>query len=194
MNAIAEMPVEKLRQIMASFNSHPNKGRALEHFCAVFFSALPGVNVAHHNLFDDAHSQELDLLLENDQHPAGLDMLKPHIFVEAKNWRAPVGSAEVAWLDWKIRMGGSDVDGILVVANGVTGRPEESTSAWNILQWAHREQRRIFVLSPTEMLGCTTSEHVRQLIKRKKLRLVAGNAPLDASEVRNPLAPSIANP
>lgn len=185
MNASTEMPVDELKARFASLDSGADKGRALEDFCRVFFGALPGVTVAERNLLDDAHSQELDLVLENDQEPDGLDQLKPLIFVEAKNWRTPVGSAEVAWLDWKVRLAGSDTDGILVAANGVTGRSEDRTSAWAILQWANRDQRRILVMSPAEMVNCATAEDVRQLIKRKKRRIATGNAPLDQSEIRS---------
>jgi hypothetical protein len=185
-SAQAEMPVEELRALLDSFGSSDNKGKALEDFCAVFFGAIPGVVVAERNLLDDAQSQELDLVLENDLDPNGLgpNLLKPLIFVEAKNWKSPVGSAEVAWLYWKIRMAGSETDGVLVVASGVTGRSEERTSAWNILSAANQDLKRILVLSPKEMVDCATVEDVRQLFRLKKRRLATGNAPLGQSEIR----------
>lgn len=102
-----------------------------------------------HDLHDDLHSQELDLVLDNECHPDGLDQLAPCIFVEAKNWGTRVGSAEVACLDWKVRLAGESY-GILVAAKGVTGRPEDFTSAWRILREAKREGRHLFVMTPKE--------------------------------------------
>lgn len=178
------MPVEDLKALYASLETSANRGQALEDFCAVFFGSVPGLTVTGRRVHDNAHSQELDLVLDNDGVPDGLDFVKPFVFIEAKNWGTPVGSAEVAWLDWKIRMAGKATDGVLVVSSGVTGRPEDRTSAWAILKWANMEDRRIFVMSPTEMVNCATTEHVRELFKLKWRRLVAGNDPLDKSEIR----------
>jgi hypothetical protein len=93
------------------------------------------------------------------------------LFVESKNWINPVGSAEVAGFDWKIRLSGYS-QGFLVVANGVTGRADDKTAAWNILWQANMEGRRLIVLTPTEMIACENTQSVRKLI-RSKLRLLA---------------------
>lgn len=171
------MPTAELKPLYAALSTAVDKGKALEEFCAKFFDAIPGVHVVERNLLDDAHSQELDLVLENDQDLDGLDMLAPLIFVEAKNWASPVGSAEVAWLDWKVRLAG-ETDAVLVVANGVTGRSDDETSAWNILRWAKREKRLLLVMSPEEMVACNDTDDVRELIKAKKRRIATGKAPL----------------
>jgi hypothetical protein len=175
-----EMPVEKLRTLFATFVSCPTneKGKALEDFCETFFEALPGVTVWQRDLHDDLHSQELDLVLDNEPQSDGLDLLGRLIFLEAKNWRTRVGSAEVAWLDWKVRLAG-EFYGILVAAEGVTGRSDDLTSAWRILREAKREGRHLFVMLPAEMLACATVEDFRQLIKRKRMQLATGKAPLD---------------
>jgi hypothetical protein len=182
--APAEMPVAELQTLLASLSTAANKGAALEDFCAVFFNAVPGITVTGRNVVDNVQSQELDLVLDNARDPNGLEFLKTFVFVEAKNWGDPVGSAEVAWLDWKIRMGGDAVDGVLVVSSGVTGLPDERTSAWAILKWANVENRRIFVMSPTEMANCVTFQDVYDLFMQKWRRLVTGKSPLDPSEIR----------
>lgn len=173
------MPVDELKARFASLETSDDKGQALQDFCALFFGALPGVIVAEQKQFDDEHSQEVDLLLENDKLPGGLNMLKPLIFVEAKNWAKRVGSAEVAWFDWKLRRAGRGTDGILVVVNGVTGRRDDRRAAWLILELANVKKRRIMVLSAKEMADCATAEDVRQLIKLKKRRLALCKPPLD---------------
>ncbi|MDH3048681.1 hypothetical protein QEN42_02175 [Gordonia alkanivorans] len=172
------MPLTQLLDLFDRLNDPGNKGKALEEFCVTFFSAIPGIQVATRNVLDNAHSQELDLVLDNVAPIDGLDFLKDFIFVEAKNWKIPVGSAEVAWLDWKIRMSGSDTDGVLVATNGVTGRPEDKTSAWTILGMANMEGRRIFVITPEEMISCETVDDVHKLLKQKWRKLATGNAPI----------------
>lgn len=153
------------------------KGKVLEELCATFFGTLPGVEVVDRRVLDDAQSQEVDLVLDNYQDPDGLVDLDQILFVESKNWANPVGSAEVAWFDWKIRLSGYS-QGFLVVANGVTGRADDKTSAWNILWQANMEGRRLIVLTPTEMIACEDTQSVRKLI-RSKLRLLAvKHAPL----------------
>ena len=185
MTAPAAMPSGELTARLASLGTSADKGEALQEFCALFFGAIPGVIVAEQKQFDDEHSQEVDLLLENDKVHGGLDMLKSLVFVESKNWAKPVGSAEVAWFDWKIRRAGRGTDGILVVVNGVTGRKPDRRAAWQILEMANSRKRRILVLSAKEMADCKTAEDVRQLIKLKKRRLVLGKAPLSENENRS---------
>ncbi len=182
MTSSPDMPVADLTARLAVLNTDKKlKGKRLEEFCAVFFGALPGVTVAYSNVENDKGSQELDLILSNAQLPEGLDMLKDIIFVESKNWKDPVGSAEVAWFDWKIRLGGdSFVDGVFVVANGITGREGDSSAALDILQWANREGRRHIVISPEEMVTCKTAADVRALFIDKRLRLSTGRSPFRA--------------
>lgn len=168
---------EYLRELYSQLSTSPDKGKALEDFCAEFFGAIPGVSVAERRVVDDAHSQEIDLILDNEQHPEGLRNLAQILFVEAKNWSKPVGSAEVAWFDWKIKLSGYN-EGFLVVASGVTGSPEDKTSAWQILWQANFEGRRLIVLAPDEMVECGSAAAIRDLINAKLRRLASRNAPL----------------
>ena len=154
-----------------------DRGKALEDFCAEFFDAIPGVSVASRRVVDDMHSQEVDLVLENEQHPEGFRNLAQILFVEAKNWKSRVGSAEVAWFDWKIRLSGY-TQGFLVVSNGVTGSEEDKSSAWRILWQANIEGRRLIVLTPDEMVACSGTSAVNSLISSKLRRLALHNAPL----------------
>jgi Restriction endonuclease len=168
---------EYLRALYSQLSTSPDKGKALEDFCAEFFGAIPGVSVAERRVVDDAHSQEVDLILDNEQHAEGLRNLAQVLFVEAKNWSKRVGSAEVAWFDWKIRLSGY-AEGFLVVASGVTGSQEDKTSAWQILWQANIEGRRLIVLTPDEMISCSSAAAIRDLISSKLRRLASRNAPL----------------
>jgi hypothetical protein len=175
--ATAALGAAHLRELYSQLSTSPDKGKALEDFCAEFFGAIPGVSVAERRVVDDAHSQEIDLILDNEQDPDGLRNLAQILFVEAKNWRKPVGSAEVAWFDWKIRLSGYN-EGFLVAASGVTGSPEDKTSAWQILRQANIEGRRLIVLTPDEMIACSSAAAIRDLINSKLRRLASSKAPL----------------
>jgi hypothetical protein len=166
-----------LHKLYSQLSTSTNKGKALEDFCAEFFGAIPGVTVAEKRVIDDAHSQEVDLILDNEQHADGLRNLSQILFVEAKNWSQRVGSAEVAWFDWKIRLSGY-AQGFLVVANGVTGRQEDRTSAWQILWQANIEGRRLIVLTPDEMIACPSPAAIGELVSSKLRRLASRNAPI----------------
>jgi hypothetical protein len=167
----------RLARLYSHLPLAPDRGKALEDFCAEFFGAIPGVSVASRRVIDDAHSQEVDLVLENAQHPEGFPNLSQILFVEAKNWNSRVGSAEVAWFDWKIRLSGYN-QGFLVVANGVTGSEEDKSSAWRILWQANIEGRRLIVLTPDEMIACSDAAELRDLISSKLRKLAVHNAPL----------------
>lgn len=167
----------RLASMHSGLSTAANQGKALEDFCAEFFGAIPGVSVASRRTIDDAHSQEVDLILENEQHPEGLRALPQILFVEAKNWSKPVGSAEVAWFDWKIRLSGY-THGFLVATKGVTGSDEDKTSAWMILWQANMEGRRLIVLTPDEIIGCSDFTEVRYLVSSKLRKLASRNAPL----------------
>jgi hypothetical protein len=167
----------RLRVLYSRLPFASDRGKALEDFCAEFFGAIPGVTVASRRVIDDAHSQEVDLVLDNEQHPEGFRNLAQILFVEAKNWSNRVGSAEVAWFDWKIRLSGY-TQGFLVVSNGVTGSAEDKSSAWRILWQANIEGRRLIVLTPDEMIACGDAAAVRNLISSKLRKLALHNAPM----------------
>lgn len=175
--AAVHLPIAKLASMHAGLSSAPDRGKALEDFCAEFFNSIPGVDVVERRVLDDAHSQEVDLVLDNYQHPDGLRDLDQILFVEAKNWDRRVGSAEVAWFDWKIRLSGRK-EGFLVVASGVTGRAEDESSAWKILSQANMEGRHLIVLTPDEMVTCRNSAHVGALVRWKLRRLANHKSPL----------------
>lgn len=173
---MTSLPTSRLQILHTGLASATNKGAALEDFCAEFFGSIPGITIAERNALSDAHSQEIDIVLDNDRTYDGLDMLGDPLFVEAKNWSKPVGSAEVAWFDWKLRLGGIR-DGFLVAANGITGSRGDGTSARAIVKQAAIEQRTILVVTPDELVACTTSDSLRNLIRTKRRQTATGQAP-----------------
>lgn len=172
---MTKLPTAELKKLHGGLSSAPNKGAALEDFCAEFFGSVPGITVAERNVLSDAHSQEIDLVLDNDWPADGLDHLGDPFFVEAKNWMHPVGSAEVAWFDWKLRLGGI-TGGFLVAANGITGSVADGKSARAIVKQASIEHRWIYVVTPDELVACTSTDNLRDLVRSKRRQTATGLA------------------
>lgn len=150
------------------------QGNALEDLVAYVFEAIPGITVTSRNAVNEFHSEELDVAFWNDQHHLGLRFLPNLLLAECKNWSAPVGSAEVAWFDSKLRRRGLPF-GILIAANGITGDPGQHDAAHETIAAAMAEQRRIVVITTEEIKAFACGQDVVQLIKRKLCELaVAG--------------------
>jgi hypothetical protein len=82
---------------------------------------------------------EVDLAVWNDDSP--WSSFGPVFVVECKNWDRKVGSAEVAWFDWKMRLGGVTT-GILLSAEGVTGEVRYLENARAIVARANQDRSR----------------------------------------------------
>lgn len=152
------------------------KGAALEELIAVAFARVPGVSVRFRNIYSRAGSQEIDVVLWNDQHPSGFWFLPPILFAEAKNWTAPVGSAEVAWFDAKLESGGQTA-GFLVTANGITGDARARTDAYDVLFRATARGRRLILLQAAELAALADPAALCDLIKERLCRLAVQTAP-----------------
>lgn len=172
---MTNLPTAKLKKLHGVLDTAHNKGAALEKFCAEFFGSVPGVTVAESNVLSDAHSQEIDLC-STTTGLKGSGLLGDPFFVEAKNWSSPVGSAEVAWFDWKLRLGGV-TGGLLVAANGITGSAADGTSARANVKQASLEGRQIYVVTSDELLACKSSVDFRDLMRTKRRHTATGLAP-----------------
>jgi hypothetical protein len=94
------------------------KGAELEQLAVWLFPHVDGLRVTHADVYSADGSQEIDLAVWNDDTP--WSAFGSELLVECKNWDRRVGSAEVAWFDWKMRLAGVTT-GILLSANGITG-------------------------------------------------------------------------
>ena len=74
----------------------------------------------------------------------------------------------MAWFEKKVRDRGLDF-GILVCGRGITGDPNDLTSARQTVADALRDGRRLLVIEVDEIL---TLEHTDQLIRLMKTKLV----------------------
>ena len=143
------------------------KGKALEDLVCYLFGRIPGISVTQRNELNVFATEEIDVAFWNERRPHGLYFLPHVLLVEAKNWSSPVGSAEVAWFDRKLKDRGLDI-GILVAARGVTGNANDQSAAHQIIAGSLREGRRIVLLTAHNITELGDTE---MLILRLKTRL-----------------------
>ena len=126
------------------------KGDALETVVAETFCQIEGLGIIKRNILDNAGSMEIDILLYNQRHPAGLPFLPNHLIIECKNWASRVDTATLTVFTGKLRKCRVDV-GILVAANGITGNQEDRTRA-------HAHLRSVFDRDGLKVLVITRAE------------------------------------
>jgi hypothetical protein len=159
------------------------RGRLYESFIQTLFESITGITFTTKNVYNPRRSQEIDLCFWNDLHPDGLWFLPTPLLVECKNWSRPVGSAEVAWFDDKIRRRGLDL-GILFAANGVTGDAADLSEAHDIVARALADRRRLIVITADELAELSGSDELIRLFKVKLTRLHASGTSLWSEETR----------
>jgi hypothetical protein len=146
------------------------KGRALEDLVCYVFGKVPGISVTHRNVLNAFDTEEIDVALFNERRTRALDFLPSILLVEAKNWGAPVGSAEVAWFDRKLADRGLD-HGILVAVSGVTGNAADKTAAHQIIATSLLAHRRIIVITGDQIDALRDTSALVVLIKERLCEL-----------------------
>ncbi|WP_347093289.1 hypothetical protein [Sphingomonas parapaucimobilis] len=143
------------------------KGEALETVVAETFCQLDGVGLIKRNILDDAGSMEIDILLYNQRHPAGLPFLPNHLMIECKNWASRVDTATLTVFTGKLRRCRLDV-GILVAANGITGDREDRTRAHALLRSAFdRDGLKVLVLTRDEIQALRDTDQFGIMMRDK---------------------------
>jgi hypothetical protein len=148
------------------------KGKVFEDLVCFIFEQIPGITLPQRNVLNKFESEEIDVAFFNEQHPKGLKSFNHLLLIECKNWSEPVGSAEFGAFISKVRNRGLNF-GILIAANGITGRPEDSTAAHQQATLALAEGRQIIVITRTEFEALKISDELVKLIKTKVCQLVA---------------------
>lgn len=170
----AEIDLDLLATWVAEIEAAPedDKGEVLECCVAWLISHISGMKVMFKNTFSFGRASEIDLTVWNEQHEAGFKSFSDVILVECKNWAKAVGAAEVAWFDWKLQLGGA-THGLLVTANGITGKADERQFAYQIIQQARTSGRTIAVLALKEIAALDSKEALRDLIITKVCKVTA---------------------
>jgi hypothetical protein len=148
------------------------RGSNLEELIAVVFGAISGIEVKARNVKSVFENEELDLVMTNRQNDDGLPIVGPFFSVECKNWSRPVGSAELSWFATKLRRSGQTF-GVLVAANGVTGKASAMTAAHFEVATALTEGQQVLVLTLEELSRLRSGEQLAQLLIEKLSQLIA---------------------
>jgi hypothetical protein len=158
----------------ASAPSPTAKGKRLEQLVCWLFPHIPGFTAEQVNVFSEDGAQEIDVLFWNNGSSCGFPTFGTTVMAECKNWQRPVDSSDVAWFDWKMRMGGV-TNGILLAANGITMNASRRDHAVAILTAANAEltPRRIYVVTLADLQNITSTHDLIRLLKRKSMGLTA---------------------
>ena len=166
MAAISVKRVARFLEYGRNGNNTTEQGKALEDLVCYLFGKIPGISVTHRNQLNTFATEEIDVALWNEKRRPGFHFLPHVLLIEAKNWSAPVGSAEVAWFDRKLRDRGLDL-GILVAIRGVTGNTADRTAAHQIIAGSLRESRRILVMTGDDLGELRDTKDLVLLLKTR---------------------------
>jgi hypothetical protein len=147
------------------------RGDALEDLICYLFEELPGISVRR-NEVDRFKSMEIDVTVANLKEAKWLQ-LYPNVFlIECKNWDSPVGSGTVS--DFIFKLDAKYVElGIIVAANGITGDPEDATSAYHRISIAQSKGRRVLVIDLDSLKAIETTDDFQDLLREAFLDAIA---------------------
>ncbi|RWN98188.1 restriction endonuclease [Mesorhizobium sp.] len=152
------------------------KGAALETVVQETFCLFEGVGLLYTNATDEAGSLELDIVLYNQAHGAGLPFLPNYIIIECKNWAQPVNCATLRAFTSKLRSMRLKF-GLLVAANGITGVAAEHTASHAHLRDEFKMDGVIvLVLTRAEFVALTATEELGALLRQKFGKFIMGMA------------------
>jgi hypothetical protein len=121
--------------------SGPPRGLIMERAMKLLFETIPGVTAIESDVKNAANTEEVDIVFWNQCIPRGLYFLGIPFLMECKNWQSKVSGQEVVVFANTMR-GRCCRDGILVAAQGITGRPGELREAhYEIAEAARAGQR-----------------------------------------------------
>jgi hypothetical protein len=151
--------------------SAQERGKAFEDLFCYVLNEVPGLK-ARRNILNFSRSEEVDVAVANTRTNNGLACF-PHLFlVECKNWSAPVDSATIGSFVDKLTNRCIEL-GVLVVANGVTGDPEEMSSAYDKAKMALQRGHRLLLISLDDITSLNTPIEFTDLLVDRLLGLIA---------------------
>jgi Restriction endonuclease len=172
MAAYSQAQIKKLLNAADTAATNDAKGKILEDLVCYLFEKIPGLTFPQRNVLNRFESEEIDVAFFNEQHPKGLRSFNRFLLIECKNWSGPVGSLEVGAFLSKLRSRGLEF-GILIAANGITGKPEDSTAAHQQVTLALAEGRQLIIITRAEIETLKASDELVRMIKTKVCQLIA---------------------
>lgn len=166
--------VAKLLLAAATAGNTDAQGKAYEALAVYLFESVAGCLVEH-NVTSVFGTEQIDVAVGNGRHQDGLALLPSVILVECKDWEQPVDSKTVGYF-LNILTGRSVEVGILIAANGITGKREELTRAHALGITALARGIKLLVVTTEEIRVLACSADFVELLHRRYLRAVASGS------------------
>lgn len=140
-----------LLNLVHSAEAAKEKGDALENLAFYLLALLPGC-VPRCNLLDEDQASEADIVVRNLNQVANLtaEILGRHFLVECKNWEKPVGSPDVGYFLYRMRLTHAKF-GIIFSKGGISGGEDEKF-ARALIRRAFHEDGSVCVVVDNEDL------------------------------------------
>jgi hypothetical protein len=171
--AISQKRIAALLKTASSAAPTKTQGDAFEELLCYIFGRVPGVSVSARNRKSVDGSEEIDIAFWNEKVRGGFFFLPHIILAECKHWSKPVGSAQVTWFDSKVRGRGLDF-GVLFAHKGITGNATDRRDAQAVVMRSLSENRRLLVLTTTDLRSLSTSSDLILMVKLKLCELTVG--------------------
>jgi hypothetical protein len=128
------------------------KGKTLEDLAFYLLTLLPGC-VPRCNVRDEDRASEADIVVRNLIQVANLtaELLGRYFLVECKNWEEPIGSPEVGYFLYRMRLTHARF-GIIFSRGGISGG-EDETFARALIRRAFHEDGNVCVVVDDKDLG-----------------------------------------
>jgi hypothetical protein len=159
-----------LTDAAAAVTSDAN-GKLYEELVKYLFEAVPGC-IAEPNLTNVFRTEQIDIAVGNARPGDGFWLLPHVILVECKHWDKPVDSSTVGYFMNILAGRGIDL-GILVAANGITGDPDDLTSAHALGLHGSPRAVKIVVITTEDIASLNSVRDFVELLHRRYLRSFA---------------------
>jgi hypothetical protein len=164
--------VRQLIQKARNGTGSTERGKALEDLIVHMIECVPGIESSTRNVVDYAQAGEIDILFANRKYDEGFWFFPTFFLVECKNWTEPVGSQELRVFVDRLKERGCSL-GILVASNGITGDPQDLSSAHNHISRALEDGRDILVVTLDELDTISARKDLTDLLLKKMQNLKA---------------------
>lgn len=128
-----------------SAKTNVDKKVSLEGLAKILMNMIEGLKVFKTNV--NTKTEEIDLLVKNENKDPFWQRLPSPFLVECKNWSKPVTAKEIRDFDGKMR---EITFRIMIAVNGITGRSERD-AARGVIRDARIKKRQIIVLDNEDL-------------------------------------------
>lgn len=156
---------------VATAQDTDEQGKAYEALAVHLFESVPGCLVEP-NVLGVFKTEQIDVAVGVTRAEGGFALLPEVILVECKDWVRGVDSSTLGYFI-NILQSRAVKLGILVAANGITGKPDEFTNAHALGLSALTRGMKIVVLTTDDISSLTCYQDLVELIHRRYLRAVA---------------------